>query len=353
MFDMKKQLMWSKLKVGIVITLALITLFMTVFFAGGIENILSPKAELKAQLQDVKGLRKGAPVWLSGIEIGRVKEIELNPRYGTVISISIKKDALLYINKDSRISVLTMGLLGDKYVELSSGSPQSGPISPGDMIAGSAQIELKDVMDIGITSIQKMSDFIKKLERLVTKVEEGEGTVSKFLTDPSVYDNLKETTRTLSLMAKDMKNSQGTLKMLMEDPELYTKMSAAASSVEEFSRKLSGSTGTIMKLIEDPSLYNRMASASSSLEEFSRKLNEGQGTLRRLAEDAELYDSINKAAGQLSTILERIDRGEGIAGSLVRDTELSRELKETVSDLRELTRDIKEHPKKYFKFSVF
>ena len=75
--------------------------------------------------------------------------------------------------------------------------------------------------------------------------------------------------------------------------------------------------------------------------------------MRRLAEDAELYDGINRAARQLSMILERIERGEGVAGSLVRDTELSRELKETVSELRELTRDIKEHPKKYFKFSVF
>jgi phospholipid/cholesterol/gamma-HCH transport system substrate-binding protein len=96
-----------------------------------------------------------------------------------------------------------------------------------------------------------------------------------------------------------------------------------------------------------------MVSAASSVEEFSRKLNEGKGTLRKLTEDAELYDNLNKTSRQLSSILERIDRGEGVAGSLLKDKELATELKENIASLNELLKDIKEHPKKYFKFSVF
>jgi phospholipid/cholesterol/gamma-HCH transport system substrate-binding protein len=96
-----------------------------------------------------------------------------------------------------------------------------------------------------------------------------------------------------------------------------------------------------------------MLTAASSVEEFSRKLNEGKGTIRKLAEDAELYDNLNKASLQLSSILERIDKGEGVAGSLLRDKELAAELKENIASLNELLKDIKEHPMKYFKFSVF
>ena len=55
----------------------------------------------------------------------------------------------------------------------------------------------------------------------------------------------------------------------------------------------------------------------------------------------------------LSSILEKIDKGEGVANALIKDRELAKELKDTVTELKELLKNIKDHPKKYFKFSVF
>jgi phospholipid/cholesterol/gamma-HCH transport system substrate-binding protein len=86
------------------------------------------------------------------------------------------------------------------------------------------------------------------------------------------------------------------------------------------------SSGTLRKMIEDPALYDKLLTATASVEEFSGKLN---------------------------AILEKIDKGEGVAGTLVQDKELSKELKETVAEIRDLLKDIKEDPKKYFKFSIF
>lgn len=319
MFDIKKQFLWSKLKVGLVVTLALGTLFITVFFAGSIENILSPKVELKAQIQNVKGLRKGAPVWVSGIEVGSVKNIGLHPEYGTIVTLSVNKKALEFLRKDSEASILTMGLLGDKYIELSGGSPKAEQIKPGDMINGIAVIELKDVVEISASSIKKMSDFINKLDHLVMKLEKGEGAVVKFLTDPEIYDNLRDISKNLSVVLHEIKDGQGTIPMLLHDP----------------------------------SLYNRMLAATSSVEEFTLVLNNRQGTLRRLAEDPTLYENLNKASQQLSSIMEKIESGEGIAGELITDKELADDLRNTIADMKELTKDMKENPKKYFKFSLF
>jgi phospholipid/cholesterol/gamma-HCH transport system substrate-binding protein len=326
MFDMKKQLMWAKLKVGVVITLALLTLFVTVFFAGNIQNLFSPKIQIKAEIKDIRGLRKGAPVWISGIEVGSVKNIDLNPEHGTLVAMLINKGAAKFIKKDSKASVLTMGLLGDKYIEISDGSAQAEPIKPGDMIQGTTQLEIQDIVNASSESIQKVTGFMDKFGSFIEKIEKGEGTIAKFLTDPSIYNNLRDTTKTLSMILKDFKESEGTMKLLMKDP----------------------------------SLYNKLLSTTSSLEEFSRKLNKGQGTLKRLAEDPQLYENLDTASKQLSLILKRIDSGEGVAGSLVKDKELDREMKDTLTELKtsvtefkELIRDIREHPKKYFKFSVF
>lgn len=326
MFDMKKQLAWSKLKVGMVITLALILLFLTVFFAGGIKNIFTPEIRIKAQIKDVRGLRAGSPVWYSGVEIGKVENIELNPEYGTLVTISINRDAARLINKDVKATILTLGLLGDKYVELSNGSPQAGSIKPGDMIRGATQIELQDIVNASAKSIQKITEVLDKFSGFLENVEPSKGTIAKFFTDPAVYDNLKSTTLSLSLILKDFRESKGTMKLL----------------------------------VEDPSLYDKMLHTASSMEEFSKKVNEGQGTLMRLAQDPALYENLNTASKQLSSILERIDAGEGTAGSLIRDKELTKDMKETLTDLKssvsefkDLIKDIREHPKRYLKFSIF
>jgi phospholipid/cholesterol/gamma-HCH transport system substrate-binding protein len=326
MFDKKKQLMWSKLKVGLVTTLAFGILFLTIFFAGDIHEIFAPKVKIRADIKDVRGLRKGAPVWFSGIEIGSVKDIELDPAVGTYVTMSINQDDIKFVKKDSKASVMTMGLLGDKYVEISSGSRDAEQVAPGDIIQGTVQVEIQDIVTASSKSLAKVTDFLSKLESLLDKFAQSQGTVAKFLNDPSIYDNLKETTATLSVIVKDINDSEGSFKMF----------------------------------IEDPSIYNRMDQATASLEKFSKNLNEGSGTIAKLVRDPEIYDNLNKASKQLSVVIERIESGEGLAGTLLSDRELSIELKDTVVELKnslsefeELIAEIKANPDKYIKFSVF
>lgn len=319
MIEPNKQLAWSQLKVGLVITVSIAILILTVFFAGSIENIVSPRVEITAKIRDVKGLRESAPVWLSGVEIGKVKAISLHPDYGTAVTLSVRKHTLGFLRKDAKVRVLTMGLLGDKYIDLNPGSSPAAPIGPGDLIEGESEIEFTDIMATSAMSIEKLTEFMARLERLVTRIESGGGTISKFIRDPSLYNELKDAARNISLTTQEIRDSRGTLRMLIEDPSLYTRISAATASIEE----------------------------------FGNKLNNGQGTLRKLVEEPELYDNIEKSSVHLSSILDRIDRGEGLLGASTRDQELVTELRALVQEMKELTKDIKENPKKYFKFSLF
>ena len=343
MFDTKKDLRWSKLKVGLVITIAFLVLCLAVFFAGNIQSLLSKKTELRIQFRDVVGLRKGAPVWILGLEEGSVKDITLDPVRGVIVTIAVNKNALQFVRQDSLATILTMGLLGDKYIGLSTGSPQAQPIRPGEMIKGSSEMGLREVM----------GQFIERIDSLVTKIEGGQGTIPKLLNDPTLYNNLIGATHSLSALLENLKNSKGTLKLLIEDPSVYKKILAATSSIEEFSKRINESSGTLRHLIEDPSLYNKTLTVASQIEEFSRKLNESQGTLKKMIEDPTLYENLDRDLKELSSILEKIDKGEGVAGALIKDRELAKELKDTVTELKELLKNIKDHPKKYFKFSVF
>jgi phospholipid/cholesterol/gamma-HCH transport system substrate-binding protein len=326
MFEMKRQLTWSKLKVGAVVTLALAVLLLTMLFAGNIEDILSPKAIITAYIQDVRGLRKGAPVWVSGIEIGFVKDMRLQTEHGTVVTMAIEKKALRYLRKDSEANVMTLGLLGDKYIEISSGTMKAGQMQEGDVIEGKAQLEIKDLVDASSESLAKVTVFIDKIGSFVEKIEKNEGTVGRLLNDPTLYQNLSESSARLASLLKRIDKSGGSMDLFVKDPSLYRTMLSAASSLDRFGKKVNGSSGTLGKLIEDPQLYDDLKNASQRLTGILSTVEEKKGTAHILLEDEQLASDLK----------------ETVKG-----------LKETIAELNNLTKDIRSEPKKYFKFSLF
>jgi phospholipid/cholesterol/gamma-HCH transport system substrate-binding protein len=353
MYDYVKHIKWAKLKVGIVITLALVIIFVAIMFAGSIENIITPKVRIYAMVKDVKGLREGAPVWFSGVEIGSVNSINFTLTKNVEVEMVIAADALKYLKKDSRANILTLGLLGDKYVEITPGSNEAAPLNAEDIIRGETQTEIQDVVQTSQASIAKISDFINLLEEMLLKIEKGEGTVSKFIQDPSVYDNLRDVLEKLTLLVKKAEGGSGTLGRLLNEDSLYLDLSSSVEDIKLFARKLKESEGSLNRFIDDPSLYNRFLKASESLDTFTQRLASSRGTVRRLIEDESLYENLDAASERLNLLLEQIDKGQGLMGTLVKDEELSKELKTTLRELNMLIKDIKEHPSRYFKFSLF
>jgi len=302
MFDTNRHITWAKLRVGIVVTLGLAVIFFAVVFAESIVHLITPQATLFATFSDVKGLRPGAPVWFSGVQIGSVKSLQFERGEQIVATLAIDKSALPYLKKDSVSSILTMGLLGDKYVEMSPGSREAPSLLPGDMISGSPRPEIAE-----------------ELKRVIEGVE----------------------------------TSKGSLARLLRDDTLYRDLSASVRDIKAFAEMLKSSEGTISRAIKDPALYDRFVRASKSLDSFSEKLVTSRGTVNKLVEDASLYENVNGAAIRLNAILDRIDKGEGAVGKLLTDQQLADELHSTLKEINALVKDIKEHPRKYFSFSVF
>jgi phospholipid/cholesterol/gamma-HCH transport system substrate-binding protein len=336
MYDYVKHLRWAKLKVGIVITVALLIVFLAIMFAGDIEKVFAPKSKVNAIFNDVKGLRVGSPVWFSGVEIGAVKSIKFTAQQSIRVEM-----------------ILTLGLLGDKYVEIAPGSKEGAELKAGNTIMGATNIEFQDVIETGEKSIAKISDFIGMLEVILAKIERGEGTVAKFIQDPAVFNNLKDALGELTALLSKVENSKGTVGRLLNEDSLYTGMMSSVEDIKLFADNLKVSEGTLHKLIDDPSLYNRFQSASESLDIFAKRMEQSRGTFAKLVEDDSLYNNIDSVSGKLDNILDQVERGEGLMGTLVKDQELSSDLKLTIKEIRLLLQDIKKHPGKYFRFSLF
>jgi phospholipid/cholesterol/gamma-HCH transport system substrate-binding protein len=306
MYESRKQLAWAKLRVGIVVTTGLAVLFFAILFAGSIVHLFTPRATVYAAFSDVKGLRPGAPVWFAGVQIGTVQSIRFEGGEQITAALAIDQSAMSYLKKDSVSSILTMGLLGDKYVEMSPGSRGAAALAPGDTVSGTPR-----------------SEIAEELKQFMEGVETSVGT------------------------------SKGSIARLLREDTLYRDLSASVKDIKVFAARLKSSEGSLDRIIKDPALYDRFLKATQSLDSFVEKLAASQGTVSKLVEDASLYDNMNGAAKRLNAILEKIEQGEGSAGTFVNDKQIADELRSTLKEINTLAKDIKEHPKKYFSFSLF
>jgi phospholipid/cholesterol/gamma-HCH transport system substrate-binding protein len=293
---------WAKMRVGIVVTIGLMVIFIAVLFSGGIQQLFIPQTMLYAEFRDVKGLRPGAPIWFAGVRIGSVKALRFVHEEKLIATLTVERSALTYLKKDSEATILTMGLLGDKYVEVSTGSRESAPLEPGDTIKGSPRPEIAE-----------------ELKRVIEDVGTSKGSIARLLREDTLY-------RDLSLTVRDIK---------------------------VFAAMLKASDGTIGRIIKDPALYDRFLKASDSLDAFAVKLTTSRGTMNRMVEDPSLYENMNSAAVRLNAILEKIEKGQGSVGTLITDGQVADELHASLKELNALVKDMKENPKRYFSFSLF
>jgi outer membrane protein OmpA-like peptidoglycan-associated protein len=138
--------MSTAFRVGVLVVMALVFLSIGVFLIGNKDFLFSSTYRLKAEFQNVTGLNNGAVVRVGGIHQGTVKEIDLpsQPDGKVTVVMNLKSETRNIIKKDSRASIKTEGLLGDKYVEITFGSQKAEAVGDDATIASEAQ---KDVSE--------------------------------------------------------------------------------------------------------------------------------------------------------------------------------------------------------------
>src|ERR1700745_36378 len=138
--------MSTAFRVGVLVVMALLFLSIGIFLIGNKDFLFSSTYRLKADFQSVAGLNNGAEVRIGGIHQGTVKEIDSPPHPAGKVTVvmNLLSPTRNLIKKDSRASIKTEGLVGDKYVEISFGSPKAEAVANDGTIASEAP---KDVSE--------------------------------------------------------------------------------------------------------------------------------------------------------------------------------------------------------------
>lgn len=185
-----------ELFVGAFIIIGLIILTSFVFFIRDFQ-IIKPGYRFDIAFSFTNGLKLGAPTRFSGVDIGEVKSIKIfsDSKSGTTkvwVRVWVSKDA--QIPSDSKVWINTLGLLGEKYIEIIPGKDYQRIVKENDTILGQDPIPMEEITKEMKKLVSKTDETVTGLNELLSRIKTGEGTVGKFFSDETVYKNIEELT---------------------------------------------------------------------------------------------------------------------------------------------------------------
>jgi len=181
-----------ELKVGVFVFIGGIILAIFVWRIGNLNKGVSGYSA-NFLFKFVNGVRVGAPIRFAGVDIGEVKVMKFIPSDGeqkTQVKITgwLRKD--VSIPGDSSVWINTLGLLGEKYVEIMPGKDYSKILAENDTLIGTDPIPMQEVGEIAKRIADRLQDTLNDLDQTIVRINNKEGTVGKLLYDDTIYKNI-------------------------------------------------------------------------------------------------------------------------------------------------------------------
>lgn len=237
-------------KVGAFIIAGLVLMGTAIFLLG--DYTFEKRYALSARFSDVANLSKSAPVKLSGVEIGQVKEIELVDG-GARVVMSIRHGVKIY--RDAEFTVGSTGIIGSKYLQIDQGHPEKGLLQPDEEVRGLDPVSVEKSLTKALASVQALLDDLNK--------DEGRGSVAKNLKD--TVANVREMTANLNdLLATTKPDVERAMKRA---DEITEKLDQLLAKSNQMMAGLSTDKGAVGALLHDEKVKEDVKETIASVKE--------------------------------------------------------------------------------------
>lgn len=333
------------IRAGLFISLALAVFALVILLIGKERHLFDPQVRYQAAFENVEGLKKDAPVWLGGLEVGHVDAITFSPDLGDKriqVRIEIAKRYAGRVRKDSIARIASRGVLGDKAVDVSLGSLTSPQMEPGGELTSGSSGDIAsllkssgEIIDNAVTISRDLrravSDYTKpelsqnfgqlvmSANHILGQIERGDGALHAVIYDPKAGADVKallahasQTARhvdsaldSVDQVLRDVRTGQGAVHALLYDP----KGAKAVQHLGEASEELAGlirdaknsPNGAVHQLVygDANAMFADLGSASADLKKITHVIASGQGTLGALVQDPTVYDDLRTLLGNV------------------------------------------------------
>jgi phospholipid/cholesterol/gamma-HCH transport system substrate-binding protein len=319
--------------IGLFLTLGICLFSVILFLIGNRHDVFGKHVDFYAEFSDIGGLPKGAQVWVSGIEAGEVKGIEIpaSPASKFRLKLQVRTNARGLIRTDSLVSIRTEGIVGDKYVFIREGTRAAAEAPEGFTLPSKEPFDIETVIEKVSPVLDKSSALLDNLQGSVTDlhgrldvaldsvtrtVNHVDGLVTVVQPDiKRLASNASQITATINQIVSDVKAGKGPVGLLLKDEATRKQLQATLSNAQQATANLSDAAARADRILADVQSRDLASKAQAILENvqaMSEQLNQTiQGALApdNMGEDG---------ATNIRETLSNLNRG---TANLAEDTE--------------------------------
>src|SRR5579863_4593015 len=323
----------------------------------GTAGLFTPRITIKSYFDNAEGLREGAPVRLSGVDIGNVTHISIvnaKDKQQTPVEVVMKVSTKYSygMRRDSVTSLETAGVLGETYLDIESSQAIGPVVQDGDTLPTQVHPDFNQVVRSSQSTLQNMDALLKRADRILAFAESGKGSLGKLIYDPTLYNRFSATIADFQQIVQQVSAGQGSLGALISRNDAYDKFLATLDKMNGVIDDIQAGKGTAGKFLKDPSLYNNANDTIANLKKVTDDINAGKGTLGKLTKDEELAKKLDTTITKLSQLTSDLEAGQGTAGKLFKDETLYNNATDMLVETRNLLKSIRENPKKYLSIKL-
>ncbi len=328
------------LKVGLFVIFGLALTMLAVFLIGDTRQLWAPKIEYRTAFHDVAGLKPGAPVRMGGLDIGAVTTIGYEANLDDTrifVNLSITHSEAERIRADSAAHVVNKGLLGDKMVEVSVGSPQDPPLDPKTLMPSEEPADM-------------FSEARKVAEVAARTIEQLE-PLAHTLGDPALAGNIKGSAADVHALLDAIVHGDGEMHRLFFDPRQADRIDELLAHVDQTTEQLDGALadvrdltdhvrqgpGIAHALVYDGEMSKDAAGAVLELHKDLQAIREGNGIAHALlyGDDSSqrVMSNLNAMSDDLRVIVGDMRQGKGTLGALIVDPTVYEDIKGLVGNV--------------------
>lgn len=335
MRDTKKH----NVRLGFFVTIGVLFFILGIYYIGSQVNIFSKNFQISGIFTDISGLKVGNNARFSGINIGTVSKVEIINDSLVRVDLSIQENVRQFIRKDSKMEIGSEGLMGNKIVNIYTGSINVDIVEEGDILGTIEVVQIDVIMRQLNTSSKNIAIITENVAEITEKINRGEGAFGKIFADESLASNLSKIAGRTAILA---------------------------DNVADITDKISTEQGTIGMLLSDTLLANNIYRAGENLEKSTENLasltdqvNKGKGLLGEMFTDTTFISGLNRAGKNLDYTTERakilsdnivkitdeINKGQGIITRLLYDTAFADSIEIAVYNVKKGAKEIEEAAK--------
>ncbi|MEJ2092812.1 MAG: MlaD family protein [Syntrophobacterales bacterium] len=273
--------------VGLFVVASLVALLVMVLIIAREEGLWQNYVQYHAVFKNISGLKRGSEVRLAGVTVGSVTKTTIRSDGKILVTFEVMEQYRKQIREDTQASIGSIGLLGDRSLDLTPGSPDKPVVPPEGMLAGVEPLDLQELLARAAPSLDSIQMAFNNLAKLTEDMADPKGDFRQAVV------NIKET-------FKKINTGKGTMGLLVSDPKLYEEILVTVASAQNFIDSLNNPQGAVGMLLHDPEFKGELRKVIKEINVLVANLQ--QGSLPLTEALAKLPAIVKKVEGFLDNL---------------------------------------------------